>query len=314
MEAIESILFQTYRDFEFILIDDGSTDDTLRIIKHYAEMDNRIVYIVQENKGIATARNVGISMSQSKWTAILDSDDIALPERLEQQLAYVETNPDIVLLSSGCIEIDSAGHYVKEHSYPVRHAHLIRNMEKFKMFPPHSSCLYHAEIVKQLGGFNSKFIQSEDVDLWLRLSEVGSIACLPQPLIKLRKHSENISLHNHGKTQKVMGTAARVCHLLRLKGFGDPSRLDTDAWIRFIDWLTRKLEDEYDIDKQEYWANIRQAWYECRDVNVLRKGFRFCKGIALSRHCISILRQKLFGSNLVARLAHEWMKTHKNQR
>jgi glycosyltransferase involved in cell wall biosynthesis len=308
-ESINSILGQTISDFELILIDDGSTDNTLAVIEKYAQIDARIVVVSQKNAGPASARNVGISMAKSQWIAILDADDIALPERLEQQLEFVTANPDTVLLGTGCIEIDENGGFLKTHRYPTNHGFLIRHLERQQAFPPHSSCLYHTETVRRLGGFNKNFIQSEDADLWLCLSEVGHIACLPQPMVKLRKHSAGISNHNQGKTQRVMGMAARACHFLRLKGLADPSQEDTEAWKRFVDWLVERLENEQYFERHSYWNNFKTEWRTDSDSPLITKIARLCGNILLSGYGRSVLYSRLFGSNLANRLANEWEKS-----
>jgi glycosyltransferase involved in cell wall biosynthesis len=313
-EAVCSVLNQTFSDFELILIDDGSTDSTLSIMENYARSDKRVLVCRQENAGPASARNLGMTMATGEWLAILDADDIALPDRLAWQLAYVETKPGIVLLGGGCIEVDAAGEYLKTHHYPARHSQLVRNMEKRRKFPPHSSCLYHTETVKQLGGFNTKFVRSQDLDLWLRLSEAGTIACLPAPVIKLRKHSEGISRHNQGRTAIVYGMAARTCHFLRLYGFSDPSSLETPIWDSFISWLTTKLEQFGEFAIADNWLRWRREWYQGESSNIVAKGMRLAKQIILSPDGLTPFTRRLFGSNLAIQLAQEWMKSQTHQR
>lgn len=307
-EAIASILNQTFRDLELILIDDGSTDSTLFIMEKYARRDKRIRYYSQENSGPASARNTGIAMATGKWIAILDADDVALPNRLRQQLRYIETNPDILLLGSDCIEVDSAGNHIKEHNYPRKHSPLVRRMEREKSTPPHSSYIYHASSVRQLGGFNARFIRSQDIDLWLRLTEVGEIACLPQPLVLIRKHSEGISHSDSGRTQLVMGIAARICHTLRLRGFSDPSSADNETWNRFIHWLTHELKDRALFEQRVYWANARKRWYLGSHTNTAAKSVRLFRDVISSPYGLHSVWQRLFGSDLSARLADEWVR------
>lgn len=312
-KAIESILGQTFKDFEFLLIDDGSTDDTLNIIKHYAAIEKRIFVIEKKNTGLVDSLNVGVDVARGKWIARMDADDIAFPTRLEKQVACAERNHSTVLLGSGCVEIDAVGNKVKEHSYPSRHSALVRRLEKSMGFPPHSSCLFDRSAVKEIGGYNPRFTRSQDVDLWLRLGETEQISCLPQPLVKLRKHSNGISHHNRGKTQRIMGAAARTCHFLRLRGFSDPSQADQETWRHFIHWLSERLDKEGNFEKQMYWENLREAWYEDRSINTFMNRIRLTKELALSRHSIFLLSQKLFGSNLAMQLADEWTGKHTTQ-
>ncbi len=305
-DAIESILAQTMGNLELILIDDGSTDDTLGIIKHYATIDSRVLYVIQANSGPAAARNVGIRMMRGRWIAILDADDSALPDRLARQVAYMQRTPDVVLLGSGCVEIDAVGTRVKQHHYPRRHARLVQNMERHMKFPPHSSCMYDVEAVRRLGGFNSRFTHSQDIDLWLRLSEIGRVACLPQPLIRLRKHDSSISHDRRGEAQRVMGMAARVCHFLRLRGSDDPAQVDITVWDSFLTWLTQKMKAARLFEMGAEWARIRQQFYLDRHMRTPTERLRLMKNVAVSAHGLPVLYHRFFGSNLASRFAREW--------
>ncbi len=307
-KSINSVVGQTFCDYELILIDDGSIDDTLSIMRRYARLDDRVQCHSQHNAGPAMARNFGISRAQGKWIAILDADDVAIPERLELQLAYVKTNPDVVLLGSGCIEIDAVGRHIKEHRYPSKHASLVRSMEMYRGFPPHSSCLYHTETVRRVDGFNPRFIRSQDLDLWLRLSEVGEIACLRQPLVKVRKHLDSISHHRAGDSQRIMGMAARICHFLRLWGYRDPSSEDGEIWSEFLEWLRRGLEDRGYFDRGKWWQEIRRDWYGTQAVSAARKALKLTRAMILSQYGIAVLRDRLLGSSLPRELSCDWVE------
>lgn len=297
---------QTFTDFEFILIDDGSTDGTLDIIKNYAVKDDRIVVIEKENTGLTDSLNEGIQRARGKWIARLDADDIAMPARLENQLSFLSDHSHIVLVGGGCIEINSLGKTVKKHSYPIGHDMLVKRLQRIQPIFPHSSSIFQRETVMKIGCYNPRFTRSQDCDLWLRLSEKGQIACLPQPLVKLRKHAGAISHHNSGKTQIVMGTAATVCHFLRLKGAFDPSRIDMDSWKHFINWLTVRLEQEEIFAMYHYRAELSNDWCVIEKAGV-NHGLRLAKGLTGARHWPRIIRDRLFGSGLAVKLADEWM-------
>ena len=121
-QAINSVLCQTLRDLELILIDDYSTDNTLEISKGYELQDNRITVIsLPKNAGPAIARNAGIRAATGEWLGILDSDDVAVPERFEEQMRLADNRQDLVLIGSGSISIDKNGQKIKEHKYPTDH-------------------------------------------------------------------------------------------------------------------------------------------------------------------------------------------------
>lgn len=304
-EAIESILNQTFADFELILIDDGSTDETLDIIKQYELKDSRIIVIQKENTGQTDSLNVGIQAAIGKWIARLDADDIALPTRLERQLAYVESTPNIVLLGTGCIEINASGYPIKKYYYPGKHSRLVKRLYLNKAFPPHSSFLCRADVVKRICGYNTRFRCFQDKDLWLRLVEQGEIACLDKPLVKIRKHSNNIS-RNVGLSN-LEGTVALVCHFLRIHGVADPSAFNDDAdWLTFTEWIIKRLKQEKVFERQQEWTQMRQAYYSAG--NKLICAWRLMIGLATSKHAFRILHEKFCGSNLALKLADEWMK------
>lgn len=306
-EAIGSILGQTFTDFELILIDDGSSDNTLDIIKRYELKDSRVVVIEKQNTGAADSRNWGTLASKGEWIAILDADDIALPTRLEQQFAYTVKNPDVVILGSDFISIDKHGSTMKKYHYPASDFQLKKRQQRNMAFPPHSSFIYRAEVVKRIGGFNTRYVQSEDWDLWFRLEEQGRIACLNKPLVKIRKHSNNISNSDGGRTQALYGIVGTICHFLRSKGVADPSACDNEAnWRAFIEWITLRVQQEGYFERQKKWAQMRQAYFS--PGNKMSGAWRLTKGLATSRDALRIIHEKFFGSDLPATLADEWIR------
>lgn len=312
-EAIRSILEQTLTNFEFIIIDDASTDNTTEIIKTYAAGDRRIVYqSLSVNSGPAVARNKGLEIARGKWIAILDSDDLAFPNRLELQLQHVDSHSGVVLLGSSCIEIDSAGTLIKKHEYPYHHEALVKRLETIGAFFSHSSSFYMKECVNRIGNYNKRLVPSEDYDLWLRLSEIGQVACISLPLIKLRNHQKSISNDNQRRTQTMNCVAAGVCHFLRLRNVNDPSRLDNSDWFRFIDWLVAELEQKGYFHKIRFHYDLRQAWYSGRSRTRLRSGFDFIKlAMAHPSHLSKIALQSFFDSTLLPELADEWIQLSK---
>ena len=119
-EAIDSVLTQTFENFEFVLVDDGSTDDTWNIIQSYRDRDERIVPISKKNTGLPDSLNVGIAKARGAWIARLDADDVCEPTRLEEQVKFVSKHPEVVLLGTGCVEIDEQGGVKKKHTLSIR--------------------------------------------------------------------------------------------------------------------------------------------------------------------------------------------------
>lgn len=250
-EAINSVLSQTFRDFEFIIIDDGSEDETLNIIQRVAEQDPRIVMVAKQNSGLADSLNVGIHKARGKWIARIDADDICETTRLEKQLAVVLANPALVFIGSGLKEINEKGCVELTYSYPTSHELLVRNLISQRKFPPHSSAFFSTKIVRDIGGYRPRIRRSQDADLWLRLSEVGEIACLDEPLVRIRKHTNQISHDDSGKRQAINGRIVLTSYYIRQLGAPDPVNLDQASFESFCEWITMKLENEkaFEIEK-----------------------------------------------------------------
>lgn len=305
-EAIESLLSQTYRDFELIVVDDASSDSSVQIVLQYAKRDERVRFLpLEENVGPAIVRNTAIDVAQGEWLAILDADDVAFPERLERQMAYVDRHPETVLLGSGFVEINAKGQDVWRHVYPRRHDRLLRRIQRTGCFPPHSSCLYHKATVDKCGRFNPRFRRSQDADLWFRLLLAGTIAVLPMPLVRIRKHEKNISDDAGGRMQALFGTAARACHSLRVRGAADPSSQTDADWDRFLEWLELRVEEEQLFERRQEWQRLRRQYFSSS--NKVIGIWRLLKSLTSLQAVLHVIERRRFCSDLAAKLADEWI-------
>lgn len=188
-EAIESILNQTFADFEFIIINDGSTNNAEDIILSYK--DERIKYIKQENEGIAKTRNLGMELSNCKYIAFADSDDISLPDRLYKQVNFLETHPRISLVS-GWFETFPNGQIYKNKQNPkcfdfLKNCQIAQGASMFRKQDFEKYNLKYDE------SFNN---HAEDYDLWSRVIRVLNVANLQEVLIKYRMHEKNATKSN----------------------------------------------------------------------------------------------------------------------
>ena len=189
-EAIESVLNQTYKNIEIIIVDDGSTDNTEKIARSF--QGTRIIYFFQKNKGPAGARDSGIKKAQGEYVAFLDSDDLWLPEKLERQIEFMERNSEIGLLGTGCYEVDSGGKMIGKKNFPTENNILQKILIKYNPFIQ-SSVTIKKEILDKVEGYDENFSESEDYDLWLRIAKYCQIANLPEPLVMKRYYPENLS-------------------------------------------------------------------------------------------------------------------------
>jgi glycosyltransferase involved in cell wall biosynthesis len=193
-EAIESILAQTFKDFELILINDGSTDRTEEIIKSYMS-DPRVVYEKNvSNKGIVFSLNRGIELARAEIIARMDADDVAAPERLELQYDFLRQNPEIVLVGSNVELIDSEGRSLGKRSV-ITGPENIRRV--FFYYGPHRhpTTMFRKEAVESIGGYRD-YLVCQDIDLYFRLILSGmKTDNLPAVLLKYRVHPENSDKH-----------------------------------------------------------------------------------------------------------------------
>jgi glycosyltransferase involved in cell wall biosynthesis len=204
-EALESVLNQTFENFEVITVNDGSTDGTLDILRRFEQQDARIRVVSRPNTGIVGALNDGLAVARGEFIARLDADDIALPERFSKQVDYLQNHPECVVVGSFVLLIDSDGNAL----------HVMNLMQTHEEIDPvhiaggawqivHPAVMIRKSAMEQIGGYRDGFPSAEDVDLFMRLAERGEVVNLPIVLTKYRQHlssagyaSEKVQ-HNSG--------------------------------------------------------------------------------------------------------------------
>jgi glycosyltransferase involved in cell wall biosynthesis len=197
--AVESVLSQTFTQFEFLIIDDGSKDNTLNILREYNRRDGRIRLISRPNKGLTNTLNEGIALATGEYLARMDADDICMPRRLERQLAYMQQHPDCVLVGSRVELMDPEGLPIREMCFEQTHEE-IDNAHLNRGWPVvHPAAMIRMTALKQVGGYRDEFNTLEDLDLFLRLAEVGKLANLPDVLLHYRQHFASVT---HSKEEK----------------------------------------------------------------------------------------------------------------
>ena len=207
-DALKSILNQTYTKFEFIIIDDGSKDESLAIIKKYADPRIRLIALAQ-NQGIVHALNTGLQTAQGKYIARMDADDVSMPNRLALQVAFMESHPEVGLLGTQHVAIHG-----KARLFPTTHNALVWYMLNACPFV-HPSVMLRVDVLKQHQlQYDKAFEYAEDLELWTRLSGFTQVANLPQRLIKYRYH---FATHQrHIQTAANLNTQIKTAHLKQL--------------------------------------------------------------------------------------------------
>ncbi|HDX9579327.1 TPA: glycosyltransferase [Bacillus pseudomycoides] len=225
-ESIDSILNQTYLDFEFIIVNDGSTDQTRHILDGVD--DNRVrIYHLEKNYGLSYGLNFGISMAKGEWIVRQDADDISLPQRIEKQASFIQSNPGLIGVSS-FIRCISAKAPIPSHLLrDIEGTNQIRTrqqmMEHRFLAPPfiHGSVTFSKEAFTQIGGYNVRYAICQDHDLWIRMLETGDIHKLEEVMYEYRVNPESLCHKDEAATcREVMGICA----------------------FHIQDWLSRQLD------------------------------------------------------------------------
>ena len=211
-ECIESILSQTFQDFEFIIVDDASTDNTPQLLKEYAKKDTRIKIVTHSiNQKQTVAANTACKYAKGKYIARMDADDIALPNRFIKQVTFLEENIIIGLLGSWVDIIDNNGTFLKIWYTHSSDQFLGWNLMFGASFA-HSSVMMRRECIEQVGFY--QLHQAEDYDLWSRLSQITNVANLPEVLQQKRVWSGQLALRvvqkNHDCTLQIMQNNMRL--------------------------------------------------------------------------------------------------------
>jgi glycosyltransferase involved in cell wall biosynthesis len=211
-EAVESILGQTFADFEFLIVDDGSTDRSGAMLERYAARDQRVRVARLPHGGIVAARNHALSRARAEFCAVMDADDVALPQRLARQVDYLRTHPDIVCVGSAVHFIDPAGRFLRDAHPGMEHEAIEERALAGDCPLNHPSVMMRRAAVEAVGGYRSGFEPAEDHDLFLRLGEVGRLANLPEVLMKYRQHPHSASeRHQRLQCERSAAAALEAC-------------------------------------------------------------------------------------------------------
>ena len=223
-EAIDSILAQTFADFEFLILDDGSTDATAAMLRDYARRDSRVRPIIRENRGLVASLNQLLAEARAPIVARMDADDFALPDRFARQMQFLADNPDHGVVGSWSRDMDeNGGPYVTVgQDHPVTHAEFLHNIRHGGPLLCHPAVMYRRAIVLQQGGYHAAFRHCEDLDLWLRLASVTRMANIPERLIRYRHYSGQVS-KRHATEQQVGAAIAYEAWRVRDAGKPDPT-------------------------------------------------------------------------------------------
>ena len=182
--AIESILSQTYGDFELLALDDGSSDRSFQILRDYEVRDDRVRVFSRENRGLVYTLNELIAKARGQYLARMDADDISLAKRFEHQVEFLESHRDHVMVGGFHELINGDNQRIGIIKHPLNHNDIDNlHLKGFCCFS-HPSVMLRTPIVRKLKGYSQQFEAAEDLELWLRMAEHGKIANIPEVLIQ----------------------------------------------------------------------------------------------------------------------------------
>lgn len=218
-QSIESILNQSFESFEFVIINDNSSDNSLRIVEKYALRDKRIKIIKNQNNiGLTKSLNKGLSIAKGKYIARQDHDDVSMPNRFSEQVNFLDGNPGFSLCGTNYNYIDDKNDVIEKKS-----GYLPLDSEQIHLDLPKRNCFFHSSIMFRNEGYSyrEKFIYAQDYDFYLNLLTAGKkMANLKDPLLLWRMNDESISFKKNHE-QKLFAQAARKMLKLRMDGRND---------------------------------------------------------------------------------------------
>ena len=306
-ESIASVLNQTFNKFEFIIINDGSKDSSLKVLKKYASKDQRIKIIDKANTGLTDSLNVGIKYAQGEWIARIDCDDLCEPNRLAFQYAMAETDTKLVLIGSGATYIDINGKIIRTLSYPQKHKTLVQHLIfKNKAFFAHSSAFMKTSAVLHIQGYRTRLRRSQDSDLWLRMSTIGKISSHIKPLVKIRKHQKQVSNEDGGERQIIDSRTALVSYILKQRGYPDPlcdknSETEFQAFWAFV---KKGVEDCELVKFRQFIEQIKNLW---RSPDLEIKALALKRVLSNPFFVVRFFKECVFGERLAEKLCEKWI-------
>jgi glycosyltransferase involved in cell wall biosynthesis len=246
-KAIDSILEQSFKEFELIIIDDGSTDSTAQVIRSYT--DPRIVLIQQPNSGIAGALNIGLKWAKAEYIARFDADDICYPERLGFQFEFMRNNPDCVVLGSGVDYVDAEENFVFSHTPLGYTEEEIKTLDYSNCPFIHSSVIFRKAAIIEAGGYNKHAHSFEDHFLWLHIKNRGKFCNLNKSLVKVRLNPESVTIDEKWRVKEFIKIKYRSLKELKV------SKADGDRLFEIL-----RIQNNRKIKTGSYYALLAKKF------------------------------------------------------
>lgn len=227
--AVQSILDQTFGDFEFIAVDDGSQDASPRILDEFAAADRRVKPIKLAHVGFCKALNSGLAVARGELLARMDGDDESLPQRFEIQVRYLREHPDVIMVGGQVMQIDEDDDPLAPlPGLDAEHEKIDRALMELGWPVVHPTIMVRTDFLRAVGGYADLY-PHEDHDLFLRLAEKGRLANVPQTLLRYRRHGGSVTINSQLHHQQNMVNSVEEACRRRGMTFKTPSKRYADA-------------------------------------------------------------------------------------
>lgn len=286
-KSIESVLNENFDDYEVIIVDDGSTDNTKKILSNYKN-NKKIKVFHKENTGIPDSLNFGLKHCNGEYIARLDCDDIMVTGRLKKQVEFLDKHKEIGLLGTNAKIINSNGEKVDEINLgELKHSQIVERFTKRESFFPHSSWMVRKNIYEKLGGYDKFFYKAQDYDFVLRCINICKTHCLSEQLVELRKDETSHSF-DHKFDQFKLATVALILYYQRIGKLKDLN-MDKEEILKAVEhWF-----EYYNLEKKlTARQNLSFCKYELKASNYVSGITRISKALLNDPLCI-INRKKV---------------------
>jgi glycosyltransferase involved in cell wall biosynthesis len=312
-EAVESALGQTEKNIEVVAVDDGSTDSSREILRRYAGRDPRLRILEEEHRGLIAALNRGLEVAQGEYICRLDADDIAMPDRVDRQVRFLQEHLDYVLVGGQVATIGSAGEDIGTVGTQFTGLDLAEYL-KAGCCLVHSSVAFRRAEVLSAGAYDPLFVTVEDYDLWVRLVEDYRLAKLPEIVCKFRVHGDQVSVSRilrqylstmciraafRGATREAIRDGVRAdekdfLKVLRQLGYSD-DEIAANLTNTFLHWTGRLRSAGNRESASKLLLELKGYIQEMRcDSRFLAQAHWWHSRLSLDAHCYTTAAQFLF--------------------
>lgn len=264
-KAVESILNQTFSDFEFIIVNDASTDETLSVLQTYADPRIRIIDL-PKNEGQTRSLNHGLQAAKGEYIARQDADDLSKPERLAEQVKFLDSHPDHLLLSTSVDMIDDNNRVKYVDVRPTQDAEIRTYIEEFGNPFCHGAAMFRRSVLEKVGLYREGFRTSQDYDYWLRMAEHGKVANLAPALYQYRTHSGQMSYQSYHRMQAEW-TLCEELRAVRATGQSDNeayaagAKMLEETFRNFVPTSDQKRRIQAEIWRNKGVFELKQKYY-----------------------------------------------------